>query len=118
MEAIVGKYGEDLPPFPLKGTETIIHISKVRDLWKKERNGPLRGGYVERVMSGNVYIYRILEPERATMEVERMLDGNFRIVQVKSYKNGDVSNKTLLLLKDWLGVDKCEANFSCYEMIL
>jgi hypothetical protein len=104
-EAIVEKYGEDLPPSPLKGTETIIHISKVRDLLAEgEEMAHCVGGYVERVMSGNVYIYRILEPERATMEVERMPDGKIRIVQVKLYKNGDVSNNTFKLLNDWLGV--------------
>jgi hypothetical protein len=104
-EAIVEKYGEDLPPSPLKGTATIIHISKVRDLLAEgEEMAHCVGGYVERVMSGDVFIYRILEPERATMEVERMPDGKIRIVQVKLYKNGDVSNNTFKLLNDWLGV--------------
>ena len=76
------------------------------------------GGYVERVMSGDVFIYRIFEPERATLEVERMPDGKFRIVQVKLYKNRNVSNMTLMLLKDWLGANKCNADFSCYDIIL
>ena len=117
--AIVEKYGEDLPPSPLKGTETIVHISKVRDLLAEgEEMAHCVGGYVERVMNGDVYMYRVLEPERATMEVERMPDGKFRIVQVKLYKNGNVSNNTLMSLKDWLESKKCDADFSCYEIIL
>jgi len=110
--AIIEKYGEDLPPSPLKGTETIVHISQVRELLAEgEEMAHCVGGYVERVMSGDVYIYRILEPERATMELERMPDGKFRIVQVKSCKNGDVSNEALQLLKDWLGSNKCGDDF-------
>jgi hypothetical protein len=118
-EAIVEKYGEDLPSSPLRESENIVHISKVRDLLAEgEEMKHCVGGYVERVMSGDVFIYRIFEPERATVEVERMPDGKFRIVQVKSYKNGDVSNKTLILLKDWLGSSNCDADCSCYEIVL
>lgn len=118
-EAIIEKYGEDLPPSPLKGTEAIVHISKVLDLLAEgEEMAHCVGGYVERVMNGSVYIYRILEPERATLEVERMPDGKFRIVQVKLYKNGDVSNKTLMLLKNWLGGVEADAECPCYDIIL
>ncbi len=118
-EAIIKKYGEDLPSSPLRGTEAIVHISKVRELLAEgDEMAHCVGGYVERVMSGDVYIYRILEPERATMEVERMPDGMFQIVQVKLYKNKDVSNKTLTVLRDWLGISKCDADYSCYEIIL
>lgn len=114
-EAIVDKYGEDLPPSPLQETENIVHISKVRDLLAEgEEMAHCVGGYVERVMSGDVYIYRIFEPERATMEVERMPDGKFRIVQVKSYKNGRVSNKTIVLLNDWLIINKCSTGDYSY----
>jgi hypothetical protein len=118
-EAIVEKYGEDLPSSPLREAENIVHISKVRDLLAEgEEMKHCVGGYVERVMSGDVFIYRIFEPERATVEVERMPDGKFRIVQVKSYKNGDVSNTTFMLLRDWLGISKGDADYSCYEIIL
>ena len=118
-EAIIEKYGEDLPHSPLRGTENIVHISKVRDLLAEgEEMAHCVGGYVDRVMSGEVFIYRIFEPERATLEVERTPDGKFRIVQVKLYKNRHVSNMTLMLLKDWLGANRCHADFSCYDIIL
>jgi hypothetical protein len=118
-ESIVEKYGEDLPPSPLKGTETIVHISKVRDLLAEgEEMAHCAGGYVERVMNGDVYMYRVYEPERATMEVERVSDGKFRIVQVKLYKNGDVSNNTLMLLKSWVINNQCNVDNQNYEIIL
>jgi len=67
-EAIIEKYGEDLPPSPLRGTGNIVHISKVRDLLAEgEEMAHCVGGYVDRVMSGDVFIYRIFEPERATL---------------------------------------------------
>jgi len=60
------------------------------------------GGYVDRVMGGDVFIYRVLAPERATMEVQRLPDEKFRIEQVKLYRNGKASKATLNILNQWI----------------
>lgn len=103
--AIIARYGEDLPPSPLKGTKEIEHISKVGDLLDEGvEMKHCVGGYVDRVMGGDVFIYRVHAPERATMEVQRLPDGKFRIEQVKLWRNGKVSKETWNFLKKWLSV--------------
>jgi len=101
--AIIARYGEDLPPSPLKGTKDIEHISKVGDLLDE---GVVMkhcvGGYVDRVMGGDVFIFRVHAPERATMAVQRLADGKYRIEQVKLYRNGAVSKETFNNLNNWL----------------
>lgn len=101
--SIIARYGEDLPPSPLKGTKDIEHISKVGDLLDEGvEMKHCVGGYVDRVMGGGVFIYRVHAPERATMEVHRLPDGKFRIEQVKLWRNGKASKETLDVLMRWL----------------
>ncbi|UTF51805.1 PcfJ domain-containing protein [Desulfomicrobium sp. ZS1] len=101
--AIIARYGEDLPPSPLKDTKDIKHICKVGDLLDEGMEMKhCVGGYVDRVMGGDVFIYRVHAPERATMEVHRLPDGKFRIEQVKLYRNGKVSKVTWDVLNGWI----------------
>jgi len=101
--AIIARYGEDLPPSPLKNTKDIKHICKVGDLLDEGvEMKHCVGGYVDRVMGGDVFIYRVYAPERATMELHRLPDGKFRIEQMKLYRNGKVSVETWDILRRWL----------------
>jgi len=101
--SIIARYGEDLPPSPLKGTKDIKHICTVEGLLDEGvEMKHCVGGYVDRVMDGDVFIYSVHAPERATMEVHRLLDGKFRIEQVKLYRNGKVSKETWKFLHRWL----------------
>ena len=100
--AIIARYGEDLPPSPLKGTKYIEHISKVGDLLDEGvEMKHCVGGYVDRVMGGDIFIYRVHAPERATMEVRRLPDGKFRIEQVKLWRNGNASKETWNIMGHW-----------------
>ncbi len=102
---IISSYGENLPPSPLKETKDIEHICKIEDLLEE---GLLMrhcvGDFVhqDEVLRGDVIIYRVHAPERATMEVHRLCDGTYQIKQVKLYRNQKASEKTLKLLLEWL----------------
>ena len=101
--SIIARYGKDLPPSPLKGTKDIEHISKIGDLLDEGvEMKHCVGGYVDQVMGGDVFIYRVHAPERATMEVRRLPDGKFRIEQVKLYRNGNISKETWDALNAWI----------------
>jgi len=104
---IVSSYGENLPPSPLKETKDIEHICKIEDLLEE---GLLMrhcvGDFVhqDEVLRGDIFIYRVHAPERATMEVHRLPDGTFQIKQVKLYRNRKASEKTVRLLREWLNM--------------
>jgi hypothetical protein len=99
-ETIIAHFGENFPPSPLKETKDIEYISNVNDLL--EEGLVMRhcvGEFVYQALRGDVFIYRVHAPERATMAVQRSADGNYRIEQVKLYRNGKVSKETLIFLQ-------------------
>ena len=105
-ETIIAHYGENFPPSPLKETKDIEYISNVSDLL--EEGLVMRhcvGEFVYQALRGNVFIYRVHAPERATMAVQRSADGAFRIEQVKLYRNGKVSKETWLAVKKLINYD-------------
>lgn len=89
------------PPFP--GTETIQPILTVQEL---RREGATMhhcvGGYADAVHSGNTFIYRILKPERATLEVQLINSGTWIPAQIKSFHNVAVGAKTRQVVLSWL----------------
>lgn len=60
------------------------------------------GCYSFAVRAGQSYIYQVLEPERATLELRLARNGEWRIAQIKSYCNAEVSNETKSFLQRWL----------------
>jgi hypothetical protein len=106
-EAIIAHYGEIFPPSPLKETKDIEYISNVGDLL--EEGLVMRhcaGEFVYQALRGDVFIYRVHAPERATMAVQRSDDGELRIDQVKLYRNGKSSRETLCYLQKWIDSQK------------
>lgn len=103
--SFIASYGENLPPSPLKETKDIEHICKVEDLLEEGllmRHCVGDFMYQDEVLRGDVCIYRVHAPERATMEVHRLPDGKFRIEQVKLYRNRKASTETLEAMRKWL----------------
>jgi hypothetical protein len=69
-----------LPKPPIEGTETIIPLqtgSDLRDEGIAQHN--CVGGHVGRVRAGTCYVYRILEPERATLSIIKTPGGEWHI---------------------------------------
>ena len=61
-------------------------------------------GYVRRVAHGNEFIYRVLAPERATLQVVQGRRG-WRIGQLSGPENQPVSASTRVAVQNWLAGD-------------
>ena len=89
------------PPFP--GTETIQPVLTVQDL---RQEGAIMhhcvAGYTDAVHSGSTFIYRILKPERATVEVQLVSSGMWSLMQIKSFNNAAVGAQTRQAVLSWL----------------
>lgn len=103
IDALVEKYGEKLPPPPLQGTDDIQPIDSVGELLLE---GQIMhhcvGSYINTVRSGGCYIYKILKPERATLEIIVSKTGDWRVSQLKSYCNSAPSAHTFKHVQKWL----------------
>lgn len=60
------------------------------------------GGYAPRVARGECFIYRVMEPERCTVEINLGRDGRFRITQIRAVCNGRVHRETVRTVERWL----------------
>jgi hypothetical protein len=58
--------------------------------------------YAPRVREGRVFIYRVLQPERATLSLIRTEAGRWEIGELKASRNRPVSEQTLDLVEQWL----------------
>jgi hypothetical protein len=102
VEALVRKHGEKLPPPPLPGAEGIEPIDSVRELFLE---GKLMhhcvGGYIDDVLSGQRYIYRVTGPERATLEIQKNKAGAWEVGQVKTRYNGAPGDEVAKRAREW-----------------
>ena len=92
-----------LPKSPVPGTADIFPLLTARDLHEEGRvQHNCVGGYVSKVRSGRAYIYRILQPERATLEITMNSEGDWKIAQLKCRSNTAVSAATRQAVESWL----------------
>lgn len=109
------------PPPPMHGIPGKIEpITNPRDL--KEEGTTMKHcvySYAIKVADGKSYIYRILEPERATMEIVKV-DGIWVLNQVYGMANSKVSQETLYEIKKFLnmqnGLLECPPD-NCFDSI-
>lgn len=59
------------------------------------------GSYSQTVLKGNCYIYKVLNPQRATLELVRQAK-SWRIGQLALHCNNSPSQATRLAVQDWL----------------
>lgn len=97
------------PPPPLPGTREIEPITKAKELLKEgidQRH--CAASYDKRVSSGNVYLYRILHPERATLSIRR--EGIiWTIDQLKGFANKSVLPETVKHVQRWLVAEQAKS---------
>ena len=60
------------------------------------------GGYIEAILSGQRYIYRVTKPERATLEIRQTGPGVWEQGQLKSYCNRTPGEDVAELVQKWL----------------
>jgi len=92
---------ETFPAPPLPGTTDIVPITTLATLRNEaasQRNCVL--GYAGSIYEREAYLYSVLKPERATVEVN-LEDGVWELGQLKSARNKEPSRKTVLFVRRW-----------------
>lgn len=98
----VGNTKIEFPPPPLQGTCEIEPITKPEDLLKEGIDQHhCAASYGERVAMGAIYLYRVLQPERATLSICRK-GAVWLIDQLKGFANKPVLPETLKHVERWL----------------
>lgn len=91
-----------LPPPPLPGNDAIQPLRTGRDVLDESRD--MRhcvATYLPMLKEGKLFIYRVLQPERATLEIHH--DGvAWRMGQLAGVANAPVSIHTRILVRAWL----------------
>lgn len=91
------------PNPPIPGSEVIRPIRTPTELY---REGHVQrhcvGTYAERVAKGDLYIYQVLAPERATVAIARGPDGNWRISELRLSCNRAPSPATRAAVEAWI----------------
>jgi hypothetical protein len=91
------------PQPPVPGNNTIEPITSVLELKREGKaQGNCVGGYGLNVKEGQVYIYRVLKPERATLSIICGADGSWRRSQLKIQANGTPAKATCKHVDRWL----------------
>jgi len=100
-EVSVGGY-DKFPQPPLEGNGSIVPICSLEELYQEGRE--MRhcvGSYADQVWQGRSFFYRVLKPERATLEVKITDSGPvFRELLLK--RNGQPDDSTVANVKRWL----------------
>jgi len=96
------QYGTlDFPPPPFAGTLDIVPLRTVEELIDEgDAQHHCIGSYVSNVMLGDSYVYRVMKPERATLQLRR--DGKQWIInQLRLACNAWVSEATMKKVDAW-----------------
>jgi hypothetical protein len=101
-KATIISIGKSFRRPPIPGNEKIFPVLTLEDLLAE---GKLMhhcvGGYVNKINNGTSYIYRVLSPERATLEIIGQ-GRHARIGEFRRLYNQSPSNKTYLSVTQWL----------------
>jgi hypothetical protein len=91
----------EYPPPPLLGTDTIVPITSIEELaaeGRAQRN--CVADYAASIFAGDRYVYRVLAPERATLEIR--LGGIVpELGQLKLARNREPSRATFAAVRRW-----------------
>ncbi len=98
----IASSGAVFPTPPIAGNRDIHPIRTVDDLLAEGRlMHHCVGGYVEKVLSGASYIYRVTSPERATLELTGF-GKQMQIAQLRLAHNQMPSKNTYQTVRNWL----------------
>jgi hypothetical protein len=92
----------DFPPSPLPGTATIVPIDSAAMLAEEgllQRN--CVGSFASRVRRGDMFVYRVFAPSRATLSLVRR-DGSWRVDQLLGLANTPAPLATREAVLTWL----------------
>ena len=92
------------PEPPVPGTTDILPLTSEEELKKEglqQRN--CVGSFVRRVKSGNIYIYKVLRPQRATLAITLGPDGFWRRSEMLLARNRPAAWSAKVVVDRWLG---------------
>ncbi len=91
-----------IPPPPVAGTDAIVPLVSAAEILAEGREmHHCVASYIRRVAAGQVYVYRVLAPERATLSLRSDRD-NWELEQIHGPANAPVEHETLLRVQAWL----------------
>jgi len=91
------------PPPPVPGTPNIVPLTSAYDLAQEgQEQQNCAGSYLNQVVRGHTYIYKVLMPERATLELVRTRDGTWMRGQLKRRGNKPTQRTTAAVVDQWL----------------
>ena len=109
IQRFIDIYGTNaFPSPPIPSIDEVVPITTFEELAEEGRvmhNCVL--SYAERVMDGKCYIYRVLKPERATLEIQGE-NGKYLPAQLRTVSNGQPSNETKDAVAKWIGYQNNE----------
>ena len=91
-----------LPAPPLPGTDHIVPLIKPQEILEealKMKHCVL--SYLESIREGHSYVYRVLAPERATLEI-RPHGGQWVLAQLCGFKNAKPGQAVRMTVENWL----------------
>jgi hypothetical protein len=91
------------PQPPILGSENIVALETpdlLIDEARKQRNCVMQ--HAGNIARGGVYIYRVLQPERATLSIVPNQNGQWQIGQLLCARNEPVSEATQQAVGEWL----------------
>jgi hypothetical protein len=92
-----------LPKPPLADSQTIKAIRSIGELVAEGREqNHCAATYVESIRAGRVFIYKLLQPERATLSIVRSPSGEWALQQLRGHSNAPVKTATLAHVKKWI----------------
>ena len=95
--------GSRFPRPPLPGTLNIIPLRAPTDLVQEgQEQTNCVATYIPSVVAGEIYIYRVLQPERATLSISLGPDGAWEIDQLLLSGNRSVNAATRARVESWL----------------
>ena len=91
-----------LPKPPVPGTADIIPLDSAKELLEEgsEQHNCV-GSYVNRVLDGHTFVYRMLAPERATLSIVRRGSG-WALSQIAATCNRAIGQAAWQVAKEWL----------------
>lgn len=99
---IEGRFQKPFPLAPLPGDQVIQPITNVSELLDEgTAMHHCAASYVNSIFEGRSFIYKVLAPERATLQIVRLPDGKLRIGQMKLVCNAEPSQETINKVFDW-----------------
>jgi len=90
------------PEAPIKGNKAITQIMNLADLRQEGREmHHCVGGYAKKILERKSFIFKVLQPERATLEL-KIVGRDIQIGQLRGKYNKRPSDEAFKVVQDWI----------------